>query len=49
MGGTIHVVCHECTEEGVYEDLTEAVTVRETHVDETGHRISVLDIATPAA
>lgn len=42
-------MCHECMEEGVYEDFSEAVTIRQAHADETGHRISVLDIAGPAA
>ena len=45
MGGLFHFVCHECTEEGVYEDRSEAVAVRDSHVDRTDHRVSVQNVA----
>jgi len=44
MGNAFHVVCHECSEEGVYESRPEAVSLREEHTDETGHRVSMLEI-----
>ncbi len=44
MGGKFHFVCHECVEEGVYADRSEAVTARDTHVDRTGHRVSLRQI-----
>lgn len=44
MGAAFHVVCHECSEEGVYESQTEAVSLREAHADETGHRVSMMEI-----
>ena len=49
MGGRFHFVCHECTEEGVYSDRTEAVAAQESHVEETDHRVSLEDIADPVA
>lgn len=45
MGGRFHFVCHECTEEGVYEDRGEALATRDEHVERTGHRVSLEDIA----
>lgn len=47
MGVRFHVVCHECTEEGVYGDREAARATREEHVDETGHRVSMKDITGP--
>lgn len=44
MGEAFHVVCHECTEEGLYDSRSAAVSSRESHVNETGHRVSMLDI-----
>jgi hypothetical protein len=44
MGDAFHVVCHECPEEGVYESRSGAASARDSHTDETGHRVSMLDI-----
>lgn len=44
MGEAFHVVCHECSEEGVYESRPAAASVREDHTDETSHRVSMLEI-----
>lgn len=49
MGGWFHFVCHECAEEGVYSDRTEAAAARETHVKLTDHRVSLQDISDPMA
>lgn len=49
MGGQFHFVCHECSEEEVYEDRSEATDARETHVRETDHRVSLQNIADPVA
>lgn len=48
MREVFHVVCHECAEEGLYESRSDAVSSRESHVDETGHRVSMLDIGRAA-
>lgn len=47
MGETFHVVCHECTEEALFESRSDAVASRELHADKTGHRVSMLEIGTP--
>jgi len=47
MDGVFHLVCHECPEEGVYEDRTTAVSVLERHEREADHRMSLLDISDP--
>jgi len=44
MGEAFHVVCHECPEEGIYENRQAAVSARESHAEETGHRTSMLDV-----
>lgn len=44
MGEAFHVVCHECSEEGLYESRSVAVRSQESHADETGHRVSMLGI-----
>lgn len=44
MEEAFHVVCHECPEEGLYERRRDAVSIRDEHADETGHRVSMLDI-----
>jgi hypothetical protein len=44
MGEAFHVVCHECSEEALYGSRSDAVSSRELHSDETGHRVSMLDI-----
>ena len=44
MDETYHLVCHECPEEGVYEDRRDADSARERHEGETDHRMTVLDI-----
>lgn len=49
MGGTFHFVCHECTEEGMYSDRTEAMATRDSHVARTDHRVSVQNISEPVA
>lgn len=45
MEGMFHFVCHECAEEGVYDDRSDAKTARDAHVDETAHRVSLRQIA----
>jgi len=49
MGEAFHVVCHECPEEGLYESRSDAVDSRDSHADETDHRVSMLDIDSAAA
>lgn len=49
MGGKYHFVCHDCTEEGVYSDHTEALSARDSHVDRTDHRVSVGKISDQVA
>lgn len=44
MGEAFHVVCHECPEEGLYDSRSVAASSRESHAEETGHRVSMLDI-----
>ncbi|ACV47522.1 hypothetical protein Hmuk_1401 [Halomicrobium mukohataei DSM 12286] len=44
MEEAFHVVCHECSEEGVYESRSDAVATREAHADGTSHRVSLLAI-----
>lgn len=48
MGGTYHVVCHECPVEGMFDERTDAVETVDAHERETGHRLSVLDISPTA-
>jgi hypothetical protein len=43
--GRSHFVCHDCVEEGVYSDRAKALEARDAHVAETGHRVSLKDIA----
>ncbi|SFR93023.1 hypothetical protein SAMN05216559_1203 [Halomicrobium zhouii] len=45
MGERFHFVCHECTEEGVYEDRDEALDVKNDHVAATEHRVSMENIS----
>jgi hypothetical protein len=45
MDETFHLVCHDCPEEGVYDDRRDAETARETHELESDHRMTMLDIA----
>lgn len=47
MGGKYHVVCHECTEEGVLDDHDAARTLRAEHEAATGHRVSSKQIDPP--
>lgn len=47
MGKGFHLVCHECTEEGVYGDRQRAVSARERHERDADHRVSLLDITDP--
>lgn len=49
MGERYHFVCHECAEEGVYGDHSEAITVKESHVRRTGHRVSLSNIESQVA
>lgn len=49
MGKRFHFVCHECTEEGVYEDREAALSTRDDHVAQTDHRVSLENIADPVA
>lgn len=49
MGERFHFVCHECTEEGVYDDRDEALATKDEHVARTDHRVSMENIADPAA
>lgn len=49
MGSTFHFVCHDCPAEGVYGDRAAAEDVRDAHVDETGHRVSLRDVADTVA
>ena len=49
MGEKYHFVCHECDEEGVYRDRSEAVSVRDAHVDRMDHRVSLRNIAKQTA
>ncbi|MFB6074717.1 MAG: hypothetical protein ABEJ89_06865 [Haloarculaceae archaeon] len=49
MAGTFHVVCHDCTLEGVYEERGDAVDARDRHEAETEHRVSCADIGRSAA
>ncbi|MFB6309350.1 MAG: hypothetical protein ABEH35_08480 [Haloarculaceae archaeon] len=44
MAGTYHLVCHDCQEEGMYDDHTDAVDARTEHERETSHRMTVQDI-----
>lgn len=45
MEPAYHFVCHECPEEGVYADRSEAEGVRDAHVERTDHRVSLQDVA----
>lgn len=47
MDETFHLVCHECPEEGVYDDRREAVAARDHHQREADHRMTMLDIGGP--
>ncbi|MFB6224620.1 MAG: hypothetical protein ABEH86_13235 [Haloarcula sp.] len=47
MVGTYHVVCHECSFEGLFDDRTTAKRKRDTHEAECGHQMSLLDISVP--
>lgn len=49
MGERFHFVCHECTEEGVYDDREAALAARNEHVEATDHRVSMENIAEPPA
>lgn len=49
MGEAFHLVCHECPEEGVYEERRNAVRAMERHERETDHRMTFLNIADPRA
>lgn len=49
MDERFHFVCHECAEEGVYEDRGTALAARDEHVARTDHRVSTRDIADPTA
>jgi hypothetical protein len=47
MGEAFHLVCHDCTEEGVYDDRGAAESALECHRRDVDHRMSLLDIAAP--
>jgi len=47
MGGTYHVVCRDCEFEGLYGSVSDAETESETHRDEHGHRVTMLEIDRP--
>lgn len=47
MGVRHHFVCHECAEEGVYSDRSDAETAEESHVKQTGHDVSLRNISDP--
>lgn len=44
MGAVFHLVCHECSEEGVYEKRSTAVSALERHERDADHRMTLLDI-----
>lgn len=45
--GTYHVVCHDCAEEGIFEDEAAARGLQDAHEETTNHRVSCMEIGPP--